>query len=74
MKTLTEVKKAVRQMAPKDKAALTLWLNTQFDDQMSEAEERRMLAAIDKGIRSLKEHGGVSIEEVRKMIPSWATR
>jgi len=74
MKTLTEVKQAVKKLKPKEKASLTLWLNLQFDDQMTEAEERRMLAAIDEGIRSLKDHGGVPIEEVRKMIPSWATR
>jgi hypothetical protein len=40
MKTLTEVKKAVKYLRPKNKTALTLWFNSQFDDQMTETDAR----------------------------------
>ena len=42
------------------------------EPEMSDEEEKRLLASLDKGIAQLEDGQGVPIEEVRKMVPKWA--
>jgi archaellum component FlaC len=42
-----------------------------LDEQIEETPE--MLAAIDEGLRSLKEEGTIPIEELEKRLASWNT-
>jgi len=44
---------------------------TSIDTTAEETPER--LAAIDEGLRSLKENGVTPIEDVRKKLSQWAT-
>jgi len=55
-------------LPPQDREALRHWL----DD--TEEETPEMLAAIDEGLRSLREKGVIPLEQVRQNIASWATK
>jgi hypothetical protein len=68
MSTVQEIKDAILHLPPEDRESLRHWL----DDTAEETPE--MLAAIDEGLRSLREEGGIPIEEVRKNIAQWATK
>lgn len=75
MKTLTEVKKAVVKLSQKKQSTLAFWLNSQLaPPSMSAKEEQRLLASLDEAMRDLDAGKGVPIEEVRKMIPVWASK
>jgi len=56
------------QLPPKDREALRHWLDA------TEEETPEMLAAIDEGLRSLREKGLIPLEQVRQNIASWATK
>ena len=68
MTKLAEIQSAILQLDPADREELRHWL----DETAEETPE--MLAAIDEGLRSLKEKGVIPLEEVRKKIPLWATK
>ncbi len=68
MSTIQEIQDAIIRLAPQDREALRHWL----DD--SEEETPEMLAAIDEGIRSLRQKPLVPLEEVRRKISGWATK
>lgn len=68
MTKLAEIQDAIRQLDPREQQVLRHWL----DETAEETPE--MLAAIDDGLRSLREKGVTPLEEVRKKIPQWASR
>jgi hypothetical protein len=68
MSTIQEIQDAIIRLAPRDREALRHWL----DD--SEEETPEMLAAIDEGIRSLREKPLVPLEDVRRKISGRATK
>lgn len=68
MTKLAEIQEAILRLDPADREALRHWL----DETAEETPE--MLAAIDEGLRSLKEKGVTPLEEVRKKLPSWITK
>lgn len=67
MSTVQEIQDAILHLAPQDREALRHWLDA------SEEETPEMLAAIDEGLRSLREKGVIPLEQVRQNIASWAT-
>ena len=68
MSNLIEIQEAIEKLAPKERAELWDWFQSQ---EVEETDE--ILAAIDEGIRSIEEQGGTPAEEVRKLIPKWIT-
>jgi hypothetical protein len=65
---LAEIQEAILLLDPKEQQTLRYWL----DETAEETPE--MLAAIDEGLRSLKEKGAIPLEDVRKKIPQWVSR
>jgi len=68
MSTVQEIQDAILHLPPQDREALRHWL----DD--TEEEPPEMLAAINEGLRSLREKGLIPLEQVRQNIASWATK
>ena len=68
MTKLAEIQSAILQLDPADREELRHWL----DETAEETPE--MLAAIDEGLRSLKEKGRIPLEDVRKELRSWVTK
>lgn len=68
MTKLAEIQSAILQLDPADREELRHWL----DETAEETPE--MLAAIDEGLRSLKEKGVIPLEDVRKELRSWVTK
>jgi TRAP-type C4-dicarboxylate transport system substrate-binding protein len=69
MSSLAEIQEAIEKLAPEERAELWDWFQAQ---EVEETDE--MLAAVDEGIRSIEERGGIPAEEVRKLIPKWITK
>ena len=67
MSTLSEIEAAIEKLSPVDTKALVAWLAA----RVSPEETPYMLAAIDEADRSLREEGGVPVEEVRRDIRRW---
>jgi len=68
MSTVQEIQVAILHLPPQDREALRHWL----DD--TEEETPEMLAAIDEGLKSLRDKGVIPLEKVRENIASWATK
>lgn len=68
MSTVQEIPKAILQLPPQDRESLRHWL----DD--TEEETPEMLAAIDEGLRSLREKGVIPLDTVRQNIAQWASK
>lgn len=74
MSTLVEIQDAVAQLPSNEKKALQLWLNSQAEPEMSTQEEERLLRSLDEAVRDIDAGKGVSIDEVRKRVGSWAAK
>jgi len=74
MSTLVEIQDAVAQLPSNEKKALQLWLNSQAEPEMSIQEEERLLRSLDEAMRDIDAGKGVSIDEVRKRVGSWAAK
>ena len=72
MSTLIEIQEAVAQLPSNEKKALQLWLNSQTEPEMSAQEEQRLLRSLDEAMRDIDAGKGVSMDEVRKRVGSWA--
>lgn len=68
MTKLAEIQSAILQLDPAEREELRHWL----DETAEETPE--MLAAIDEGLRSLKEKGVIPLENVRRELSSWTTK
>ncbi len=74
MSTLIEIQDAVAQLPSNEKKALQLWLNSQAEPEMTTQEELRLLRSLDEAMRDIDAGKGVSIDEVRKRVGSWAAK
>jgi hypothetical protein len=74
MSTLIEIQDAVAQLPSNEKKALQLWLNSQAEPEMTVQEEHRLLRSLDEAMRDVDAGKGVSIDEVRKRVGSWAAK
>ncbi len=68
MSTITEIQAAIEKLPTNEKSALATWLQSQEEPIMSEAEERALLARLDKAAAELDAGKGVSLERVREKI------
>ena len=74
MSTLIEIQDAVSQLPRNEKKALQLWLNSQAEPELTAQEEQRLLSSLDEAMRDIDAGKGVSINEVRKRVGSWAAK
>ena len=74
MSTLIEIQDAVAQLPSNEKKALQLWLNSQAEPEMTTQEEQRLLRSLDEAMRDIDAGKGVSMDEVRKRVGSWAAK
>ncbi len=68
MTKLAEIQSAILQLEPAEREELRHWL----DETTEETPE--MLAAIDEGLRSIKEKGVIPVEDVRRDLQKWITK
>ncbi len=66
MTKLAQVQDAILKLAPNEQQELRSWL--------LEEESPELLAAVDEGLRSLKEEPTVSLAEARQKLKEWTTR
>jgi hypothetical protein len=74
MSTLVEIQAAVSKLGGDEKKALALWLESQFEPELSGHEEEKLLASLDHAIQDVDAGRGSSIEDVRRRVASWATK
>jgi hypothetical protein len=73
MSTLVEIQDAVAQLPNSERKALQLWLNSQSEPELT-LEEQRLLGSLDEAVHDIDAGKGVSIDEVRKRVGSWAAK
>jgi hypothetical protein len=74
MSTLIEIQAAVVQLPSNEKKALQMWLNSQEEPEMTAQEEQCLLRSLDEAVRDIDAGQGVSMDEVRKRVGSWAAK
>ncbi len=74
MSTLAEIQEAVAHLPGNEQQALRLWLNSQFEPELTAEEEQRLLRSLDEAAKDLAAGKGVPMDEVRKRVGSWAAR
>ncbi|MCW5551605.1 MAG: hypothetical protein KIS67_05490 [Verrucomicrobiae bacterium] len=74
MSTLIEIQDAVAQLPSNEKKALQVWLNSQAEPEMTAQEEQRLLRSLDEALRDIDGGKGVSMDEVRQRVGSWAAK
>jgi hypothetical protein len=72
MSTLAEIQDAVARLPGHERKALQLWLNSQSEPELTAQEEQRLLRSLDEAARDIDAGKGVSIDEVRRRVGSWA--
>lgn len=61
-------------MRDDEKKALSLWLNSQTELEMSAQEEQRLLRSLDEAIRDVDAGKRAPMEDVRKRVTVWAAK
>jgi hypothetical protein len=74
MSTLVEIQDAVAQLPNRERKALQLWLNSQSDPELTALKEQRLLRSLDEAVHDIDAGKGVSIDEVRKRVGTWAAK
>jgi hypothetical protein len=69
--SLTELIQRIHELTPEEQEVIRRELDQV--QMVDEEETPEVLAAIDEGLRSLKEEGSIPIEDVLKEIPTWTT-
>ena len=74
MSTLLEIQAAVARLPSSERKALQLWLNSQAEPEMTSQEEQRLLGSLDEAMCDIDAGQGVSLDEVRRRVGSWAAK
>jgi hypothetical protein len=74
MSTLAEIQQAIEKLPVKEKQALSAWITSQSEEQMSEREEAALLDSLDRAAKQLDSGQGVPLESVRGMVRQWASK
>ena len=74
MSTLVEIQNAVARLPSDERNALQFWLNSQAEPALTAKDEERLLASLDEATRDVDAGKGVSIDEVRQRVASWAAK
>lgn len=74
MSTLAEIQDAVARLPSNEREALQVWLNSQSEPEMTSQDKERLLRSLDEAIRAIDAGKGVSIDEFRQRVSSWAAK
>ena len=74
MSTLVEIQDAVIHLPPKERQALQLWLNSQVEPGLTALEEKELLRSLDEAERDIDAGQGVSLDEIRQRVGTWAAK
>ena len=74
MSTLMEIQEAVAKLHDDEKAALSLWLNSQAAPAINAQEEQQLLRSLDEAMREVDAGRGVSLTDAHQLVASWATK
>ena len=74
MSTLMEIQEAVAKLRDDEKAALSLWLNSQVAPAIDAQEEQQLLRSLDDAIREVDAGRGVSVQDAHKLVASWVAK
>jgi len=74
MSTLVEIQNAVGHLPSNERKALQLWLNSQAETELTAQEEQRLLNSLDDAVSDIDAGKGISLDDVRKRVGSWAAR
>ncbi|MBA3543941.1 MAG: hypothetical protein H0T83_05815 [Chthoniobacterales bacterium] len=74
MSTITEIQEAIARLPANEKSALSVWLQSQEEPPMSEAEEAALLASLDKAVAELDGGKNIPVALVREDIRRWSSR
>jgi len=74
MSSVMEIQDAIVKLSPSEKSTLTVWLESQAEPVMSEAEEAALLAKLDQAAYELDAGRGVPLDQVRGRVAKWASR
>ena len=74
MSNLIEIQDAVAQLPSIERKALQVWLNSQSEPEITPHEEQQLLRSLDAAIRDVDSDKGVSMEDARKRVRSWAAK
>ena len=72
MSTIAQIQEAIEKLPANEKSALAVWLQSQEEPIISEAEETALLARLDKASAELDAGNGVPLARVREKIRGWA--
>jgi plasmid stabilization system protein ParE len=65
MSTLAEVQEAVSHLPEQEQKALTLWLNSRLEHEMTETDERDLLRSLDAAVQQVDSGQGVPLDIAR---------
>ena len=74
MSKLAEIQDAVAQLPDYERKALSLWLDSQTEPEMSAQEEQQLLRSLNEAIRDVDAGKGVPIDDVRARVAVWAAK
>ena len=74
MSTMAESQQAIEGLPATEKKALSGWLSSRQEPEMSAEEEAALLASLDKAGRQLDAGLGVPSEQVRGMLGPWISK
>ena len=74
MSALAEIQDAVAKLPANEGKALLIWLESENEPEISREDEQRLLRSLDEAIRDIDAGKGVSIDDVRKRVSSWAAK
>ena len=68
MATIAEIQEAIEKLPANEKSAIAAWLQSQEEPIISEAEEKALLARLDKAAAELDAGKGLPSARIRKKI------
>ena len=72
--SFAEIQEAVTKLSHDEKRALLTWLVSEDQPEIGSEEEQKLLRSLDEAARDIDAGKGVSIDDVRKRVGSWAAK
>jgi hypothetical protein len=72
--SFAEIQEAVTKLSDDEKRALLTWLVSEDQPEIGSEEEQKLLRSLDEAARDIDAGKGVSIDDVRKRVGSWAAK
>jgi hypothetical protein len=74
MTTLAEIQDAISQLSDREQAALAAWLDSRRTSSLNIQDEESLLHSLDEATKDINAGKGVSIEDLRRRVASWAAK